>query len=169
MVFSTNGDLQEMWPDIVVKLDIASVTPYHEQAANEVGREIRKIIVPAHREFNVLYQFDYTKLDISQMKRAACLRVLAYHTFPRLNVEQVGVSTKDTTDNIDTTVTNIKNEAITVNSYLSPDYNGIAKIYTLLYNREIKDIISDGILYQFDDGQRRINIKPFAELQRQRR
>lgn len=71
----------------IFSLGIDSFAEYHQPAADEVARDLRREFIPRQSVISPS-GFDPDMLDSDQMRRAACLRVLAWHVFPRLAVEQ---------------------------------------------------------------------------------
>ena len=87
MVFSTNDDLLELLPSIGDVVDIDTIAPYHAMAAKDIGREIKKEVEACEPYFRYT-EYDYEKLQVAQMKRAACLCVLVKYLFPRIIAEK---------------------------------------------------------------------------------
>jgi len=86
MAYSRDTDLQKMLPHIFT-FGIDSFAEYHQPAADEVARDIRREFIPRQSTLTAS-GFDPDMLDDEQMRRAACLRVLAWHILPRLAMEQ---------------------------------------------------------------------------------
>lgn len=167
MAYSTDSDLQSMLPTIF-SYGIASFTAYHQPAADELARDIRRLWIPRQSAITSA-DFEPDALDEDQMKRVACLRVLGWHVCPRLALEkpvtqtridaESGTDTKTIAD--PTTMTEASKEAQRT-TISSPDFTALADAYKQAYREELHDVIEDGLIY----NSNRIESINLAETQR---
>lgn len=116
-MFTTDNDLQQLLPALF-NYSITEYSQYHEPAGLEVVRDIKRLWID-RQEAVSRAQFDENLLDEDQLKRAACLRLIAWHALPRLSTEETNVE----------------------------GFSSMIDIYQKLYVQELNAVLADGIIY----------------------